>query len=330
MEPEASSCSSGLVEFNDSLDKMQPYLPTKIEENSVPDAFLTHAPTRLSSSGPTQSKDGRTRLPFELRNAPSTYAEALQSKSLSDLEEDLDLLLKLGDKDATSCREAPVFDAYSDSDDELDSSAFSHLGLSITTTVLGRFVYWKGMEASELLDDDARLVATIQELPFQKGRPLLPIQEETSRTTTSTLIITDYSGDYSSERKIYMASVHDLGDNVPDIKFDNEPEDEISANQDTASAPQNETEEQRRIRKWKNARRAKRRRNAEERACNPQWRRNLRGEFEAATDEELFTPMGNIYEASLLLQQIPQTDNSADHAASQATAVQLDKMGLLK
>jgi hypothetical protein len=41
-----------------------------------------------------------------------------QSKSLSDLEEDLDLLLKLKDMGATACRGAPIFDIYSDSNEE--------------------------------------------------------------------------------------------------------------------------------------------------------------------------------------------------------------------
>ncbi|RLM75622.1 uncharacterized protein C2845_PM15G02000 [Panicum miliaceum] len=97
--------------------------------------------------------DYSTRLPPTLM--------PLRSKSLSDLEKDLDLLLKLGDEDATASREAPILDAYSDSDDNPDSSTVSHLGLRITTTTQGRFMYWKGMGPSELLDDDARLVATI-------------------------------------------------------------------------------------------------------------------------------------------------------------------------
>jgi hypothetical protein len=41
-----------------------------------------------------------------------------QSKSLSDLEEDLDLLLKLKDMGATAWRGAPIFDIYSDSNEE--------------------------------------------------------------------------------------------------------------------------------------------------------------------------------------------------------------------
>jgi hypothetical protein len=42
----------------------------------------------------------------------------------------------------------------------------------------GHFVYSKGFEPSELLDYESRLVAFMQELPFQEGKPLSPITEE--------------------------------------------------------------------------------------------------------------------------------------------------------
>jgi hypothetical protein len=85
--------------------------------------------------------------------------------SLSDLEEDLDHLFKIGDEGATACWGAPVF-------------LGSHLGLTINTTPQGRFMYWKGMEPSELLEYDSCLVAFTQELPFQEGKPISCITEE--------------------------------------------------------------------------------------------------------------------------------------------------------
>jgi hypothetical protein len=42
----------------------------------------------------------------------------------------------------------------------------------------GRFVYWKGLEPSKLLEYDSRLVAFTQKLPFQEGKPLSPISKE--------------------------------------------------------------------------------------------------------------------------------------------------------
>jgi hypothetical protein len=83
----------------------------------------------------------------------------MRFKSLSDLEEDLDHLLKIVDEGATACRGAPIFDNYLDSNDNPESFLGSHMGLTITTTPQGRFMYWKGMEPYELLEYDSRLVA---------------------------------------------------------------------------------------------------------------------------------------------------------------------------
>jgi hypothetical protein len=49
--------------------------------------------------------------------------ETTQSESLSDLEEDLDRLLKLEDAGATACRATPVFNNHSDSKKEYSSTS---------------------------------------------------------------------------------------------------------------------------------------------------------------------------------------------------------------
>jgi hypothetical protein len=64
----------------------------------------------------------------------------MRFESLSDLEEDLDRLLKIGDEGATACRGAPILDNYSDSDDNPESFLGSHLGLAVTTTPQDLFV----------------------------------------------------------------------------------------------------------------------------------------------------------------------------------------------
>jgi hypothetical protein len=177
-----------------------PDLVLQIEKMSVFDATSTHAAPELVGSNSNRS-EGTT-----------------QSKSLSDLEEDLDLLLKLKDMGATACQEvAHVFDNYSNSNEEYSSFSTTplsqsraglgderattcqgasalenhsqpddcpesllgnHLDLTITSTPQRRFVYWKSLEPSELLNYDSRLVAFTQELPFQEGKPLSPIAEE--------------------------------------------------------------------------------------------------------------------------------------------------------
>jgi hypothetical protein len=114
------------------------------------------------------------------------------------LEENSDLLLKIKDVGTTACREALVFDIYSDSDEEYspcstttssqtrkgfrdegatvcqaapalenhsqpdnhtESFLGSFLGLTITSTPQRCFVYWKSFELSELLDYESHLVA---------------------------------------------------------------------------------------------------------------------------------------------------------------------------
>jgi hypothetical protein len=121
------------------------------------------------------------------------------------LEENSDLLLKIKDVGTTACREALVFDIYSDSDEEYspcstttssrtqkglgdegatvfraastlenhsqpdshtESFSDSFLGLTITSMPQGRFVCWKGFEPSELLNYESCLLAFMHELPF--------------------------------------------------------------------------------------------------------------------------------------------------------------------
>jgi hypothetical protein len=114
------------------------------------------------------------------------------------LEEDLDLLLQIKDVGTTAGWEAPIFDIYSNSNEEYSmcgttslsrirkglgvegattrraastlenhsqpdnhtkTFSGSFLGLTITSTPQGHFVYWKGFEPSKLLDYESRLVA---------------------------------------------------------------------------------------------------------------------------------------------------------------------------
>jgi hypothetical protein len=195
-KPEASTPTrrSDLNEFIDNLNELLlPDLVRHIKKMSVFDATSTHAAPELVGSDSNRSR------------------EATQSKSLSDLEEDLNHLLKLKDEGATACRGPPVFDNYSDSNEEYSSISTtpssqsrggledegatacreapvldnhsqpddhpksfsgSHLGLTITSTPQGRFMYWKGLEPSKLVEYESRLVAFTQELPFQEGKPL--------------------------------------------------------------------------------------------------------------------------------------------------------------
>jgi hypothetical protein len=87
---------------------------------------------------------------------------ANSSESLSISEEDLDFLLQK--PEATARLGA--------------SGCFGNNSLMITSTPEGRFVHWKGMSLSDLLEVEDRLVAHLEPLPFQEGRPLATMVEE--------------------------------------------------------------------------------------------------------------------------------------------------------
>jgi hypothetical protein len=77
----------------------------------------------------------------------------------------------------------------------------------------GRFVYWTGLEPSELLEYDSCLVAFTQELPFQEGKPLSPISEEGEGNTE--LVEYSHRAETSPDRQVYMASLRNANDDEP-------------------------------------------------------------------------------------------------------------------
>ena len=130
-------------------------LAKDIEKLSVSDAILTRSPTTPLRLDSIYSEISRTHLPYGLCNAAATYLATIHHNLSSGIAE----------KETTACREAPIFDSYPDSDDESTLSLANNLSLTITTTPRGRFVYWKGFEPTELLNDP-RLIAYIPDLPF--------------------------------------------------------------------------------------------------------------------------------------------------------------------
>jgi hypothetical protein len=95
-------------------------------------------------------------------------------------------------------------------------------------------MYWNGLEPSELLDYDSRLVAFTQERPFQEGKPLSPIVEE---------------GDGSIELLEYSHTANNVDDDELGPEYDDEQLTDVSADEPMADTPQDENEEHRRIRR---------------------------------------------------------------------------------
>jgi hypothetical protein len=130
-------------------------------------------------------------------------------------------------------------------------------------------MYSKGLAPSELLDYDSHLVAFTQELPFQEGKPLFPISEEGEGSTE--LLEYNHTDDNSPDRQVYMASLRNVDDDKPGPEYDDELLADVSTDERTMDAPQNENEEHRRIRWLKNAKRAQHRGNVENHALNPMY-----------------------------------------------------------
>jgi hypothetical protein len=106
-------------------------------------------------------------------------------------------------------------------------------------------VYCKGFEPSELLDYESHLMAFVHELPFQEGRPLSPIAEEGESSTK----LLEYSlrANHSPDRQVCMASLRNMEEDELGPQYDNEQLADVSADEPTTDAPQDEDEEHRRI-----------------------------------------------------------------------------------
>jgi hypothetical protein len=93
----------------------------------------------------------------------------------------------------------------------------------ISSTPEGRFVHWKGMKPSDLLEAEDRLVAHLELLPFQEGRPLATVVEESTE-------LVDESSEELISRQVLMAEEDEDDGDLPIDEFDAVSEDEATAN----------------------------------------------------------------------------------------------------
>jgi hypothetical protein len=75
-------------------------------------------------------------------------------------------------------------------------------------------MYRKGFEPSELLNYESRLVAFMQELPFQEDRPLSLIAKE--RETSTELLEYSLTANHSLDHQVCMASLRNVEDDELD------------------------------------------------------------------------------------------------------------------
>jgi hypothetical protein len=190
------------------------------------------------------------------------------------LEKDLDLLLQDGNPEATACQGASGCSGPGD--------------LVITSLPKGRIVHWRGMMHSSLLEAEGWLVAHLEPLPFQEGRPLA------TAAKGSTELVDESSHDLSS-RQVLMAEEGEDGGDFPIDNFEVISEDEITANVG------DENDADREARRARNRARTIRRRRANERRRS--MHRELDPEFAAVSEWGFRTPVANIARVTAILER---------------------------
>jgi hypothetical protein len=213
MKPKTSAADlrSDLDKFIDDFDDLSTCVSvTEIGVDSAPGSTSSSVVATSLGLDSFQSKGLRNRSPgFGSRNPATDFQEANVSGSLSMLEKDLDFLLQDGRPEATACRGASGYFGTSD--------------LVITSMPEGRIVHWRGMPLSDLLEVEGRLVAHLEPLPFQEGRPLATAAEG------STELVNASSNEHTSHQVLMAEGGEDDG-GFPIVDFEAVSEDEATAN----------------------------------------------------------------------------------------------------
>jgi hypothetical protein len=180
----------------------------------------------------------------------------------------------------------------------------------ITSTLEGRFVYWKGMKLSDLLEAEDRLVAHLESLPFQEGRPLATVAEESTE-------LVEASSDELISRQVLMAEEGEDDGDFPIVEFDAISEDEATAN----AGDENDADREAR---WaRNRARAVRRRRVNERMRS--MHHELDAEFAAISERGFRTPVANITRVTAILERSNDPNLRQALRYAQRAWIQLDQ-----
>jgi hypothetical protein len=166
------------------------------------------------------------------------------------------------------------------------------------------------MQLSNLLEAEARLVAHLEPLPFQEGRPLDPTAEESTE-------LVDTGSDELASRQVLMAEEGEDGENLPIIDSEAVSEDEITANAG------GENDADREARRARNRARTIRRRRASERRRS--MHRDLDPEFAAVSERGFRTPVANIARVMAILECSHDPDARQALLYAQRAWIQLDQ-----
>jgi hypothetical protein len=278
------------------LDKFIDASGSRTEVESASCATSSGAATTFLGLDSFQSKDSRSRSRLGLCNLATDLQEADIFESLSTLEKDLDSLLQIGKPEATARRGA--------------SDCFGANNLMITSTPEGHFMHWKGMKLSDLLEAEDRLVAHLEPLPFQEGRPLATVAEESTE-------LVDASSDKLISHQVLMAEEGEDDGDLPIVKYDAVSEDEATAN----AGDENDADCE--ARRTQNRARAARRRRVNE--CMRSMHRELDAEFAAVSERGFRTPVANIARVTAILERSNDSNVRQALRYAQRAWIQLDQ-----
>jgi hypothetical protein len=129
-------------------------------------------------------------------------------------------------------------------------------GLVITSTPAGRFIYWPDRKPADLTGGNSCCIAYLDSVPFQEGTPLAPTEAH-----TPTEVGTTDSGLGTPDRQVFMAAGETPrpSGTRPDRYFEDISADELSAN-----APTDETNDDKNARRERNRKRNEQRRRLRE------------------------------------------------------------------
>jgi hypothetical protein len=183
----------------------------------------------------------------------------------------------------------------------------------ITSTPVGRFVHWKGMKPSDLLEAEDRLVAHLEPLPFQEGRPLATVVEESTE-------LVDEASEELISRQVLMAEEGEDDGDLPIDELDAVSEDEATAN----AGEENDAD--REARRTRNRACAARRRRVNERMRS--MHRELHAEFAAVSEQGFRTPVANIARVTAILERSNNPNVRQALRYAQKAWIQLDQQNL--
>jgi hypothetical protein len=299
MRPKTSAADprSDLDKFVDGLDNLPLHTSaTKIEAKTTPGSTSSSVAATSLGLDSFQSKNLRNQSQLGSRNVATDLQEANVFGSLYALEKDLDSLLQARRPKATTRREA--------------SGCFGASDMMITSVPDGRIVHWRGMALSDLLETEGRLVAHLETLPFQEGRPLATVVEESTE-------LVDTGSDELASRQVLMAEEGEDDGDLHNVNFETVSEDEITANAG------DENDADREARRARNRARTIRRRRASERRRS--MHRKLDPEFAAVSERGFRTPVANIARVTAILERSHDPDMRQALLYAQRAWIQLDQ-----